>query len=123
MKKTVLVLLGLLLVFSALAIAQGYETMPADAKIIPLGQAGIFYCATISNPKKWNDVTAHETSTTQYTGLMLEGLISTNPVTVAIEPELAKSWDVSEDGLTITFHLRQGLKYVPPSSRVEVVRW
>ncbi len=124
MKKTVLVLLGLLLVFSALAIAQGYETMPADAKIIPLGQAdtpyadaqpgvrgGIFYCATISNPKKWNDVTAHETSTTQYTGLMLEGLISTNPVTVAIEPELAKSWDVSEDGLTITFHLRQGLKW------------
>ena len=124
MKKTVLVLLGLLLAFSTLALAQGYATMPADAKIIPLGEAGtpyadaqpgvrggVFYCATISNPKKWNDVTAHETSTTQYTGLMLEGMVSTNPVTVALEPELAKSWDVSDDGLTITFHLRQGLKW------------
>lgn len=124
MKKTVLVLLSLLLAFSTLALAQGYETMPADAKIIPLGEAGtpyadaqpgvsggVFYCAAISNPKKWNDVTAHETSTTQYTGLMLEGLVSTNPITVALEPELAKSWDVSEDGLTITFHLRQGLKW------------
>ena len=124
MKKTVLVLLGLLLAFSALAFGQGYATMPADAKIIPLGEAGTpyadaqlgvrggtFYCATISDPKKWNDVTAHETSTTDYTGLMLRGLVTTNPVTVALEPELAKSWDVSEDGLTITFHLRQGLKW------------
>lgn len=124
MKKVVLVLLGLLLAFSTLALAQGYATMPADAKIIPLGEAGtpyadaqpgvsggIFYVSTISNPKKWNDVTAHETSTTDYTSLMLEGLVSTNPVTVAIEPELAKSWDVSEDGLTITFHLRQGIMW------------
>ena len=127
MRKLVGITVVLLLVIfgSAIAVlAQGYASQPADAKIIPLGEegteyadaqpgvsGGIFYCATISNPKKWNDVTAHETSTTDYTGLMLEGLVSTNPITVALEPELAKSWDVSEDGLTVVFHLRQGLKW------------
>jgi len=28
-----------------------------------------------------------------------------------VEPALAKSWEISEDGLTITFHLRQGLQW------------
>jgi peptide/nickel transport system substrate-binding protein len=126
MKKLVLVMAALLVVFSASAIvmAQGYDAQPADAKIIPLGVAGTayenqepgvrggtFYCASISDPKKWNYVTAHETSTTQYTNMMLRGLVDNNPVTGALEPELAKSWDVSEDNLEITFHLREGLKW------------
>ena len=124
MKKFVLVLLGLLLAFSTLALAQGYATMPEDAKIVDLGVAGspyenlqpgvrggTFYIASISNPKKWNHVTSHETSTTQYTSQMFKGLTDINPVSGALEPELAKSWDISDDGLSITFHLRQGIKW------------
>ena len=38
-------------------------------------------------------------------------------------PDLAASWDVSPDGLTVTFHLRQGVKWanVPPVNGREVV--
>jgi len=125
MKKLVLVLAALLVVFSASAVvmAQGYDAQPADAMIVPLGVAGTpyadlepgvrggtMYVATISDPKKWNYVTSHETSTTQYTSIMLRGLVDNDP-TFALVPELAKSWDVSEDNLVITFHLREGLKW------------
>jgi peptide/nickel transport system substrate-binding protein len=38
------------------------------------------------------------------------GLVATNSSLEPI-PSLAESWDISEDGLTYTFHLRQGVKF------------
>jgi len=54
-----------------------------------------------------------------------EGLVVFNPATLEVEPGLAKKWEVSEDGKTIHFHLRddvyfhahkdfpQGIKFTP----------
>lgn len=36
---------------------------------------------------------------------LFEGLTTVHPETLAIEPGVARSWDVSEDGLRYTFHL------------------
>lgn len=42
---------------------------------------------------------------------IFEGLVRYKPGTTEIEPWLATSWDVSSDGLSWTFHLRQGVKF------------
>lgn len=121
MKKVGLILIGLLVVFSTAAVAQYYDGL-VDPKIYDLGsddypglvagvQGGTFYISAISNPKKWNDVTAHETSTTQYTNQFLRGLVTIHPTTGALTPELATGWDISDDGLEVVFHLREGIKW------------
>ncbi|MCC7160976.1 MAG: ABC transporter substrate-binding protein [Anaerolineae bacterium] len=42
---------------------------------------------------------------------MFEGLVSVKPGTTELVPGLAKDWQVSEDGKTWTFHLREGVKF------------
>ncbi len=38
---------------------------------------------------------------------LFEGLTTKNPYTLESEPGVAESWDISADGMTYTFHLRQ----------------
>ena len=42
---------------------------------------------------------------------IFEGLVRYKPGTTEVEPALAESWEISHDGLTFTFHLRQGVKF------------
>ncbi len=67
---------------------------------------GRLIMATTSDPKSFNAIVAQETSTTAVTNLIFEGLTRTNGVTLKVEPNLAKSWEVTPDGLTWIFHLR-----------------
>jgi ABC-type oligopeptide transport system substrate-binding subunit len=49
-------------------------------------------------------------SASGYVGLLFTGLVRLNPA-LAVEPDLAESWSVSEDGTQYTFKLRQGLTF------------
>jgi len=111
-------------IFSASATGQGYDTVPADALVFPVGIEGTAYAdmelgvrgetmtiATIEDPKAWNNHTAHETSTTWFTNRMHRGLVRNDHISGVIVPDFAKSWDVSDDSLVITFHLREGIKW------------
>jgi ABC-type oligopeptide transport system substrate-binding subunit len=42
---------------------------------------------------------------------LFEGLVQYNPKTLRPEPCIAKSWDISRDGLVYTFHLRNDAKW------------
>jgi peptide/nickel transport system substrate-binding protein len=65
--------------------------------------------AILSDPKTFNAVLSQESP--NIFGLTYDGLITENPLTGEKEPRLAESWTVSEDKLTITFKLREGLKW------------
>jgi len=70
---------------------------------------GTLVLSTIADPKSFNPILAKETSTTAITGLIFEGLTRTNGVTTDVEPNLAESWEVSQDGLKWLFHLRKNV--------------
>ena len=42
---------------------------------------------------------------------LFEGLTTKNPYTLEIEPGVAERWDISDDGKTYTFHLRQDARW------------
>ena len=67
--------------------------------------------STISPPKTFNTIVAGETSSTLVLGFIYSGLTDTDPVTTDVIPNLAKNWDLSEDGLAYTFHLREDAKW------------
>jgi len=63
-----------------------------------------------SDPKSFNPIVAQETSTTQVTSYIFEGLTRTHPLTLEVIPNLADSWETS-DGKEWIFHLRQDVKW------------
>ncbi len=105
-------------------LAAGGAEIPADVKVLPLGQpgtpwadlkpgvrGGTFHMASFGNPQKWNPITAVETGTTVITNHLYHGLVTLNPRSAAVEPALAKGWDVSDDGCSLTFYLRRDLRW------------
>lgn len=72
---------------------------------------GQLILASTSDPRSFNPIIAKETSTTAITNLIFEGLTRTNGVTIEVEPNLAESWETTEDGLTWIFHLRQDVQW------------
>ena len=67
---------------------------------------------TIGDPKTFNPTLANEVSSTDIlSGPLFVGLTQFANGPQKTEPGVASSWDVSEDGLKYTFHLRPGLKW------------
>jgi peptide/nickel transport system substrate-binding protein len=65
----------------------------------------------LGEPKSFNPITAAETSTTDYTARMFEGLTREDPFTGDIIPLIAERWETSADGLTWTFYLRRDVHF------------
>lgn len=56
-------------------------------------------------------ISANDNTSVWTFSLLLEGLVKASDDGKKIEPSLAKSWDISTDGLTYTFHLLPDLKF------------
>ncbi len=75
------------------------------------GDGNQIVLSTISDPKSFNPITSTETSTSEYTSIMYEGLLRRNGVTLEMEPNIAERWETSDDGLTWTFFIRSGVQW------------
>lgn len=88
---------------------------PAQPEVRQLPEVGVrggrFVYGQTINPKTFNGLMANETSSRDITDLTFVGLTGFDKITQALTPELAKSWEVSPDGRTWTFHLREGAKF------------
>jgi peptide/nickel transport system substrate-binding protein len=65
--------------------------------------------STLGDPKTFNAVVSNESPTPL--SLMYEGLLTENAITGKLEPNLAEKWEISPDKKTVTFTLRENLKW------------
>ncbi len=88
--------------------------LPKDVSIADVepGQyGGIFILNDTSPPKTFNFLVPGNLNTRSIQEKFSAPLVKYNPRTQAVGPYLAKSWDVSEDSQTFTFHLREGVRW------------
>lgn len=82
---------------------QPTDTAPAYGDAILEGSIGD---ASNLIPMLAGDSASHSVA-----GLIFDGLVAYDPTLSHLEPRLARSWEVSEDGLTITFNLRDDVRW------------
>lgn len=84
----------------------------AAAENIECGRSGgSLVIGALAAPKSFNPVVSSETSSSDIWHLMFDRLVTFDPLAHEFSPSLAKSWEVSDDGLTWTFTLRDGLRW------------
>ncbi|TDX35968.1 peptide/nickel transport system substrate-binding protein [Halanaerobium congolense] len=107
---TILILILILFIFNISAAAELKDPWISEKE---QGQhGGTLITTLLGDPKTFNTIIAKETSSSTITdGYIFEGLVTRNGVTTEYEPELAKSWDISEDGRKYTFYLREGVQW------------
>ncbi len=95
-------------------IERGQYPVPEDAEISttePGQYGGVFILSETTEPKTFNFLVPHDQASSSAMGRFLSGLVGWDPLETEVTPGLAKSWDISEDKKTYTYHLRRGIKW------------
>ena len=79
---------------------------PADKQVYVVPQVGISDITTLDPAL----VLAADQPSMSAVEMIYSGLVTLNG-NLQVQPQLAQSWSVSQDGLTYTFHLRHNLKF------------
>ncbi len=97
-----------------LALLTACDVLPTSTEITPT----TLNYALSSDPATLDPVRATDRASLDVTGLLYEGLTRYDPETATVMPALAEAWDVSGNGLTYTFKLRTGIRWVNQSGEV-----
>src|SRR5690606_5051303 len=99
---------GIMSLFSTRLFAASAFALMAAA---PLHAKTFVYCSE-GSPEGFDPAPYTSGTTFDASGhAVYRRLVQCKPGTTEIEPALAESWEVSEDGLEYTFHLRKGVKF------------
>ncbi len=74
------------------------------------GKEGVFRYPIVTNPTTLDPAKVEDGDTIDLLQQVYEGLVAWSPENT-VEPRLAESWTISEDGTTYTFKLKQGVKF------------
>jgi len=89
---------------------EGVDYLQSQAQIGKFG--GSFVSSTIGEgPKTFNPFNTKDATSATMADTMYDGLVTSKPDTGEVIPKLAKSYEISPDGKTYTFHLRHGIKW------------
>lgn len=100
---------------AALATYDDPHPLPADTMTVPVPEigryGGRFVIGQTNAPKTFNAIMANETSSSDLTQRLFATLAEFDNAAQETRPTLARSWEVSDDGLTYTWHLRRGARF------------
>ena len=91
----------------------GYP-LPEDVEVSeanPGQYGGTFVLSHSTEPKTFHPLVPGDVVSSSAQGRFLTGLLEYDPFTQDQIPGLAKSWEISDDKKTYTFHLRRGVKW------------
>lgn len=96
------------------AIERGQHPVPEDALVTssePGAYGGFFVLNETTQPTTFNPQVPNNLSTNLILSRILSGLIDFDPRTEQFVPALARSWEVSDDNQSYTFHLRRDIRW------------
>ena len=95
-------------------VERGEHPLPEDAAISdwkPGEYGGILVLNETTQPTTFNPQVPSNVPTSLLLSRLFNSLVGYDPRTEEFVPALAKSWEVSEDNKSYTFHLRRGLRW------------
>lgn len=84
---------------------------PDGSRVEVGNREGVFHMGNASEPQGLDPHIVSGVPEHHIIIALFEGLVLKNPYTLEIEPGVAESWDISEDGRTYTFHLRDDARW------------
>ena len=97
--SALLLLLPVITVLSLLACGSG------ESNVVTGNREGILHVGNGTEPQGLDPHVVTGIPESNIVSALFEGLTVKNPYTLESEPGVAQSWDISQDGRTITFHL------------------